>query len=104
MDQRREPRFVADQPVVVTVLGDSERSHKGRIRNESGRGLLIEVPHELPMRSALRIEVDNSILLGEVVYCRGSNGLFLLGVELDQVLCGLAALNKRLLEFATENS
>ena len=102
MDQRRDPRFVVDQPVFVTVLGDSERLHKGRIRNESGRGLLIEVIHEVPMRTALRIDVNNSILLGEVVYCQGGNGLFLLGVKLDQVLCGLAELDMQLLEFAPD--
>ena len=104
MDQRREPRFVADQPVVVTVLGDLEMQQAGTIKNASGRGLLIEIPNAVPPGAALKIEFDDSILLGEAVYCKGENGSHTLGVELDQVLCGLTELGKRLEEFAAEKS
>jgi hypothetical protein len=102
MDQRREPRFVADQSVVVTVLGEHETQHAARILNASGRGLAIEMPSAVPPGTAIKIEVDDSILLGEAVYCKGGQGSYLLGVELDQMLCGLTELGKRLQEFATK--
>lgn len=104
MDQRHEPRFVADQSVVVTVLGDHETQHRAKIRNASGRGLAIEIPSAVPPGTALKIELEDSIVLGEAVYCQGGHGPYLLGVELDQVLCGLTELGKRLQEFATEAS
>jgi hypothetical protein len=102
MEQRREPRFVADQSVVVTVLGDHETQHTARIRNASGRGLSIDMPSAVPPGAAIKIELEDSFLLGEAVYCKGGPGSYLLGVELDQVLCGLSELGKRLLEFASE--
>jgi hypothetical protein len=102
MDQRREPRFIADQSVVVTVLGDPEVQQIARIRNASGRGLSMEIPSKVQPGSALKIELDDSILLGEVIYCKGGQGSYLLGMELDQALCGLTELGKQLQEFATE--
>lgn len=100
MDKRHEPRFIADQPVKVTILGSPETQHAARICNVSGRGLLIEFPIDVAFGVPLKIEVDDAILLGEVVYCRNEHGVHLLGVELDQVLCGLTALDQRLQAFA----
>ena len=102
MDKRREPRFVADQPVVVTVLGDHETQHPARIRNASGRGLSIDMASAVPPGTALKIELEDAIVLGEAVYCQGGPEAYLLGVELDQMLCGLSELGKRLQEFARE--
>jgi hypothetical protein len=102
MNQRREPRFVTDQSVVVTVLGDHEMQHIAKIRNASGRGLSIEIPSPVPPGAAIKIESQDSILLGEAVYCKGGQGPYLVGVELDQVLCGLTELGRRLQEFATD--
>src|SRR5262249_49671178 len=100
MEKRQEPRFAADQPVVVTVLGDHETRHPARIRNASGGGLAIDVPVPIAPGTALKIELEDSMVLGESVYCRGGSGPYLLGVQLDQVLCGLIELRRRLQEFA----
>lgn len=101
MDERHEPRFIADQPIKVTILGSPETQHAARICNVSGRGLLIEFSSEVAFGAPLKIEVDDAILLGEVVYCRAEDGVYLIGVELDQVLCGLTALDQLLQAFAT---
>jgi hypothetical protein len=100
MEQRHEPRFVADQSVVVTVLGEHETQHSATIRNASGRGLAIEMPISLLPGTALKLEFEDSIVLGESVYCRSGPGSYLLGVQLDQMLCGLIELRSRLQEFA----
>src|SRR5579885_3417463 len=100
MDQRREPRFFANQSVVVTVLGEHEKQFPATIRNTSGRGLALEVPSAIPPGSALQMEVDDSIVLGESVYCRGADHSYLIGVQFDQMLCGLLELRKHLEEFA----
>ena len=100
MEKRREPRFRADQPVAVTVLGDCPSRQSAIVRNASIRGLAIEVASWIPPGSALKIEFDDLAVLGEAVYCRDGTGSHLVGIELDQVLCGLAELSKKLQEFA----
>jgi hypothetical protein len=100
MEQRREPRFETDQPVEITVLGDLEVRLAARVRNASGRGLALETTEAVAPGTALRIDLDDAVVLGEAVYCRPGSGTHLIGVELDQVLCGLAELGRRLQEFA----
>jgi hypothetical protein len=102
MDKRREPRFEADQAVTLTVLGDCPSKQPAIVRNASSRGLAIEVSHWIPPGSALKIEFDDSVVLGEAVYCRNGTGKHLVGVELDQVLCGLTELGRKLQEFSEE--
>ncbi len=102
MDLRREPRIAAEQSVVITVLGEHETQQNARICNASGRGLAIEAEAAIPTGTALKIELDDAILLGEAVYCKAVGGSYLLGVELDQVLCGLTELGRRLEEFARD--
>ncbi len=99
MDQRREPRFEADQAVTVTVLGECESQRSARVRNASGRGLALEMAVPVTPGTALKIHFEDSVVLGEAVYCRGGDNLYLLGVELDQVLCGLTELGRKLQEF-----
>ena len=102
MEQRRAPRFNVDQSVVVTVLGSEESRLPAIVRNASGRGLAIEMPLPVSPGTALQIELDDSIVLGEAVYCHGGTPPYLIGVELDQVLCGLTELGRKLQEFAAE--
>lgn len=104
MEQRRGPRFSTDQPVEVTIFGIEETRYCGRIINASRRGLAIELPEEIVPGTALKIEIDDSMVLGEAVYCRNAGMVHLVGVELDQVLCGLAELGRKLQEFATADS
>lgn len=102
MDQRREPRFEADQPVVVTVLTEPPTSVEGRVRNASGRGLGLFTIAPVPPGAAIRIEIDDSVVLGEAIYCRGEADGHFIGVELDQVLVGLTELGRNLAAFASE--
>jgi hypothetical protein len=102
MEQRRAPRFSIDQAVAVTVLGPREQRHAGKVKNASARGLALEMPAPVPPGTALKIEFDDSVVLGEAVYCRRDPESHLIGVELDQILCGLTELGRKLQEFATE--
>jgi hypothetical protein len=96
MDQRREPRFAANQSVAVTVLCEPARHEVAVIKNASGRGLAIEFTEPIEPGTALKIELEDSMILGEAVYCSGQAGRHLVGVELDQVLCGLSQLGRKL--------
>ena len=87
MEQRREPRIQTDQEVRVTVLnGSSQTTMQGRAVDLSGRGLRLLLPMDVPADSALRIELDDRTLLGEVAYCSGGPVQWKVGVEVQQSL------------------
>ena len=100
MEQRREPRFVLEQRVLVTLLDNVRFKRLARIKNVSGRGLGLVVKEAISPGAALQIEIEDEIVLGEVIYCRPEPEGYFLGVELDQVLSGLAELAARLEEFS----
>jgi hypothetical protein len=102
MEQRREPRFVADQPISVTVMGQCDARYVGIVKNASGRGLGLELPVCVPPGTALKIELDNSMILGEAVFCRPQNGAYFVGVELREALRGLSELAEIVKGFSEE--
>jgi hypothetical protein len=104
MNQRRKPRFEADQSVWITLFGEPDSRIPARIKNVSERGIGLELQGPLAIGAALKFEVDDSLILGEVIYCRENEGSFYVGVELEQALCGLGALAKALGAFSDTSS
>jgi len=102
MDQRREPRFQANQAVVVTILTEQPTRMAAQVRNASGRGLGLVMPCRVEPGAAIRIEIDDAVVLGEAIYCRAEQESYFIGVELDQVLVGLTELGRRLSAFDPE--
>lgn len=102
MEQRREPRFEADQAVVVTILGEQPTRLEARVRNASGKGLGLFMSRMIHPGAAIRIEIEDAIVLGESIYCRKEPDGYFIGVELDQVLVGLTELGRRLSAFDPE--
>ena len=94
MERRHELRVTSDQTVDVAALGPDRRQMKGITLNMSGRGISIFVPTAFSPGDAVRIELEDALLLGEVCYCRPHNEGFIVGLEVDQVLEGLAELNR----------
>ncbi|MGA3239493.1 MAG: PilZ domain-containing protein [Bryobacteraceae bacterium] len=99
MEQRREQRVPTDQPVSLTVLGDPETRLTAVVKNASGRGLGLISPESVPSGAAVKIEVGDSIFLGEAMYCKAMEDSYYLGIELSEVLSGLAALSRMAQEF-----
>jgi hypothetical protein len=102
MNQRREPRFQADQQVRVTVYGPPDLHLTAIVKNVSGRGMGIEVDGPIATGTALKIDLDDAILLGEVIYARDQGTSFYLGVELEHALYGLAELAKAVRSFSVD--
>jgi hypothetical protein len=102
MEHRREQRVPIEQPVSLTVLGDPEKRLTATVKNASGRGLGLISPESVPSGAAVKIEIGDSIFLGEAMYCRVMEDSFYLGVELTEVLSGLAALSRMAQEFAEQ--
>ena len=99
MEHRREHRVPTEQPVSLTVLGDPEKRLTATVKNASGRGLGLISPESVPSGAAVKIEVGDSIFLGEAMYCKAMEDSYYLGIELSEVLSGLAALSRMAQEF-----
>jgi len=103
MDRRREERVTADQLVKVTALGKYRRQVEGIAVDLSGRGLRIFLPAAVDAGDAVKIDLEDTLLLGEVCYCTPQDYGYMVGIEVDQVLSGLAdlaRLNRALFEDA----
>jgi hypothetical protein len=104
MEQRRNTRLVLDQTVYVTILGEIEIRRTAKVKDTSGRGLGLEMAHPVAIGCALKIELEDAVLLGEAMYCRAENGTYYVGIELLQGLCGLGELSRALRSFTEELS
>jgi hypothetical protein len=103
MEQRREHRVPIDKPVTVTVLGEPETRLIATVKNASGRGLGLISPQSITPGAAIKIEIGDSIFLGEAMYSKAlDEGGYFLGIELAEVLSGLAALSRMAEEFAAQ--
>ena len=100
MNQRRKPRFETEQSIWVTFFGEPDVRLAARIKNVSVRGIGLELQGPVAIGTALKIELDDSLVLGEVIYCREDETSFYVGVILEQALCGLGDLAKALRAFA----
>ena len=104
MDWRQESRFQTDQEIAVTLLGDVETVFPGKIVNVSAKGLGLWTNRELTPGAALKIELADTMLLGEVIYCRPDGDGYSAGIALEQALYhtrNLAVLAERLLGSST---
>jgi len=104
MNQRREPRLQIEQFLWITFFGEPDIRLPARIKNVSARGIGLELQNPVSVGSALKIELDDSLLLGEVIYCRDDGDSFYAGVELEHMLCGLGDLAQALAAFADSPS
>lgn len=101
MNQRREPRLEALQSIWVTVFGEPDIRLPAQVKNISNRGVGLSLLGPVAIGSALKIELEDSLLLGEVIYCRDDESSFYVGVELEQALVGLQALAQSVSVFAS---
>ena len=102
MERRRETRFTVEQAVTVTVLGEVDRQLTATVKDVSGRGLRLNSPVEVPTGSSLKIELQDAIALGEAAYCRREGDHFAVGVQLEEILCGLLHLATALGDIADD--
>src|SRR5690348_8909436 len=100
MEQRRESRFAACQAIMVTVLDGQAKQQAAVVKNASTRGLAIQVAKAIAPGTNIQIECEDSMVPAEAVYCSGGPDSWLVGVELDPVLCSLSQLGRKLQELS----
>jgi hypothetical protein len=94
MERRREARIRADKPVELTVLGNQEASGPAQVIEFSGHGLQIVLHRPIPVNSAIKVEGEDWLMLGEVCYCRQEGIHFVAGLKIDQTLENLEELSR----------
>jgi hypothetical protein len=97
-DQRQVERRQISHPAIVSVVGRPSQDLHGMIRNVSEGGTQIRLDEPLPPGTLVRIEYDDNLLLGEVVYCQREQS-WLAGVRVEHGLFHLTALAAAMREF-----
>lgn len=98
MDERKDFRFETNQPVSLTILGrhsrDADTHLSACMVNISGRGISLTTETSVPVSSAVRLDVNDNILLGEVCHTRQTGpSEYICGVRLEQVLTAVGDLS-----------
>jgi hypothetical protein len=92
LDQRQSQRHELSQSAVVTVLGTTTQVLHCEIRNVSKGGTQLHLGEPLAIGSLLRVDYDNNLILGEVVYCQQAETGWIAGLRVEHTLSGLTAL------------
>ena len=90
-ERRLEPRILVTESVQVTLLDDSEDAFSGKTLDISESGLSLTSPLDLPLRTPLKVEVGDAMVLGEVRHCRlihTDPAEYATGVAIDSVVFG----------------
>lgn len=86
------------------MLGSREDASPARAIELSGHGLRLLVSHPVPVSAPIKIQCgDEWLALGETCYCLAEGSHFTVGVQVDQILTGLAELGDRRRELAAAN-
>lgn len=90
MERRREPRFSVGQPVTIIAL-DADGSHPdakfpATLTEISQSGARLSTGRPLAIGSAVRVNLEDTALLGEVCHCSPAAGGYTIGIVVDQVL------------------
>jgi hypothetical protein len=99
MNQRPESRVLTNQSVAIALFGNPDLQRSARIRNISGKGIGLELDEPVPPGSILKVDLEDGLLLGEVIYCRSEGGSYYAGVVLEHALSGLAELSRMVTAF-----
>ena len=99
MNQRSETRPQANQSVAITLFGDPDVRLFARVKNISGRGIGLVIERPVAPGTALKVELEDALLLGEVIFCRREEASYYVAAELEHALCGLGELSRTVREF-----
>jgi c-di-GMP-binding flagellar brake protein YcgR len=95
MERRKEARVEMKQQVTVTVLGEPDSPPFQALAVEmSGTGMGILSPLAVPYQAAVKVQLADLLLLGEVVRVQVSDGGHMLALKLRHSLDVAGDLNR----------
>lgn len=101
MERRREPRIQAYQKVDLIPLERDALPIDAHATQFSGRGLRLVLKQSVPVGTAVKIQGDDWLVLGEVCYCQRERLNFVIGLQLEHSLMGLRELKDLSRKFAS---
>jgi hypothetical protein len=91
-------------PTQITGLRNLQLQTSGRILGVSSRGLSVGTSEPVAVGSFLRLDLEDSAILGEVRYCEAQRSWYEIGLFVEEMLIGssdLARLLASLIESTT---
>ena len=85
MERRKEPRFKTNQPAELRILDDGGTC-QATLLEISGKGLRVRVDGPLKLGAPVRLDVEQTIILGEVTHSTSSADGYEAGIQVEQVL------------------
>jgi hypothetical protein len=92
LEQRQTERREISHPAKITLVGTTPQILHGMVRNVSEGGTQIRLDQRLPASTLVKIEYEDNLLLGEVIYCQEAPSGWLVGVRIEHGLFALTAI------------
>ncbi len=106
MERRNDSRYETDTPATLHLLGEKPTVVAARIVEASCTGMRLESPMALENDRAVRLDVGDVMILGEVCYCQPSDRSeafpFVIGIVTSESLTGLGSLQHLINALARE--
>lgn len=96
VDRRIQERYPAGIQVRVTEVDHPELTASGQAIDVSKSGISVYLPLQLTNRSAVRLNINDTVLFGFVAYSEPDRSYFRTGIEVVQVLIGGSDLSQML--------
>lgn len=99
MELRSEARVAVNCEVQAKLLREPPETWTARLVDISGRGVGLALPRAVQLENEVRIEWGQTVLVGQVCYCREHEGFFHVGMRLKKAIyhsAELAILTRRL--------
>ena len=96
MDRRYHERQRTSLEIRVTEVDHPDFSASGQVVDFSQSGIGIYLPLQFTSGSAVRLNIEDSVLYGFVAYSRPERSYFRTGIEVVQVLIGGSDLSQLL--------
>jgi hypothetical protein len=78
----------------LTTLGESQQLQTCSVLAVDGRMMQVKAPKPVGVGSAVKVEADDTLSLGEVSYCRPERDGYMVWVELTEALHNVQELSR----------
>jgi hypothetical protein len=95
-DRRNHPRYPTGLQVRVSEVGRPDFSASGQVVDLSEAGIGLYLPLQFTPESAVRLNINDSVLYGFVAYSKPERSYFRTGIEVVRVLIGGSDLSQLL--------
>jgi hypothetical protein len=88
-DRRTESRFRVDSPAIITTLLQPHSNATCRLIDVSKNGMRLATAEPFCVGDRVKIQFQDSLVLGEVLRCSAENKDFVLGISIENAFFGV---------------